>query len=108
MTINYNLTTFCVFLLPQEFSPEIRNLRRKSKFQLQHVSCCPLLIKLSNLPLKANNLKNKEGVPHEDTNISLCRSILFMYKLWLRVHYMMCNVYYLCEIISMLDRGNDH
>lgn len=40
--------------------------------------------------------------------MSLRRSISFMYKLWLCVHYVMCNVSSLCDIISMLDRGNDH
>lgn len=116
MKINYNQTNFYEFLWPryrhENFPQVLGTLEERVNFNYSMFPAT-LLLKLSNqgkLPQKqALQICMSEKECFMSTqNISLRRSISFMYKLWLCVHDVMCNVSSLCEIISMLDRGNDH
>lgn len=112
MKINYNQTNFYEFLWPryrhENFPQVLGTLGERVNFNYSMFPAALCFLNLSNKGKLPQKQALKICMSGKECFMSLRRSISFMYKLWLCVHYVMCNVSSLCDIISMLDRGNDH
>lgn len=95
-------------LSPQEFPQVLGTLGERVNFNYSMFPAALCFLNLSNKGKLPQKQALKICMSGKECFMSPRRSISFMYKLWLCVHYVMCNVSSLCDIISMLDRGNDH